>query len=70
VAEGWVTAERAERTYGVVLGGDGSVDQQATAARRAQIRGDEWPPRSSEDPVLSLIAPGAQLWPTSSEPSV
>jgi N-methylhydantoinase B len=65
VAEGWVTAERAERTYGVVLAPDGSVDEQATTARRAQMRGEEPPPRSSEDPVLSLIRPGEQLWPAS-----
>jgi N-methylhydantoinase B len=70
VADGWVTAQRAQATYGVVLAPDGSVDEQATAARRAQIRGGETQPPASEDPVLRLIAPGRQLWPTTSEPGV
>jgi N-methylhydantoinase B len=70
VAEGWVTAGRAQATYGVVLGPDGSVDEQATAARRAQLHDGEPRPRSSEDPVLRLVQPGEQLWPTTGEPSV
>ena len=37
VAEGWVSRERAEAVYGVVLGPDGSVDRVATAARRASL---------------------------------
>ena len=35
VAEGWVTWEKAERVYGVVLAPGGSIDRQATMARRA-----------------------------------
>jgi N-methylhydantoinase B len=70
VVEGWVSAERAEAIYGVVLAGDGSVDEEATAARRGRIRDGEPSPSPSEDPVLALIAPGEQLWPTTGEPSV
>jgi N-methylhydantoinase B len=70
VVEGWVSAERAEAIYGVVLAGDGSVDEEGTAARRGRIRDGEPPPPPSEDPVLALIAPGEQLWPTTGEPSV
>lgn len=36
-AEGWITAERAEEIYGVVLTADGTVDEQATGARRASM---------------------------------
>jgi len=39
VQQGLVTAEGA-RAYGVVLAGDGSVDQSATASLREQITGD------------------------------
>jgi N-methylhydantoinase B len=38
VAAGRVTAEWAERAYGVVLAVDGAVDADATAARRLEIR--------------------------------
>jgi N-methylhydantoinase B len=41
VIEGWISAERARDTYGVVLVGDGdamSVDAPATAARRAALK--------------------------------
>jgi N-methylhydantoinase B/oxoprolinase/acetone carboxylase alpha subunit len=62
VAEGWVTAGRAEAVYGVVLT-DGSVDEQATRARRAEVSGESPPSPGVEDPVLRLIAPGERLWP-------
>ena len=38
VDERYLSRERAERVYGVVLGADGAVDQDATAARRAQCK--------------------------------
>ncbi len=67
VAEGWVTAERARSTYGVVLGGrrqrrgaghgEPSGPSSETARRRRR--------RRLEDPVLRLIAPGERLWATS-----
>jgi N-methylhydantoinase B len=62
VAEGWVTAGRAEAVYGVVLT-DGSVDEQATRARRAEVSGESPPSPAVEDPVLRLIAPGERLLP-------
>ena len=34
VAEGWISPERAESVYGVVLDDDGAVDEPATAGRR------------------------------------
>jgi len=37
VAEGWVSRERAESVYGVVLTGDGGVDHAATEARRSGL---------------------------------
>ena len=36
-ASGFVSARAAERLYGVVLAGDGKVDEAATARRRAEI---------------------------------
>src|ERR1019366_2073880 len=59
VAEGWITEQRALETYGVVLAADGSVDLDATAARRAGM-GDGAAGSSSvrspvgKDPVLRL----------------
>jgi N-methylhydantoinase B len=62
IADGWVSAERARAVYGVVLADDGTVDEEATATRRAElIRGDTAEP-STDDPVLRLIAPGERLW--------
>ena len=37
VASGFVSADRAESVYGVVLTADGAVDDAATAARRAAM---------------------------------
>ncbi len=37
VEEGWITKERAEEIYGVVLDGKGDVDEAATARRRKEI---------------------------------
>ena len=70
VAEGWVTPERAEAIYGVVLAPGGSVDERATAARREKLRDGEPPPPALDDPVLRLIEPGAQLWRMTGKPSV
>ena len=39
VGLGFVSVRAAERLYGVVLAGDGKVDEAATARRRAEIRG-------------------------------
>jgi len=36
VAEGYISAERAQEIYGVVLDGSGNVDVGATATQRAQ----------------------------------
>jgi N-methylhydantoinase B len=33
--EGWISAERAQGVYGLVLDRQGAIDQTATAARRA-----------------------------------
>jgi N-methylhydantoinase B len=41
VAEGWITSDRAVEVYGVVLDGDGAVDEAATARRRAELAADE-----------------------------
>jgi N-methylhydantoinase B len=38
VGAGFVSPRAAERLYGVMLAGDGSVDEAATARRRAEIR--------------------------------
>ena len=38
VADGYISAERACNDYGVVVAADGSVDETATAALRAQLR--------------------------------
>ena len=38
VLEGFVSIESADSTYGVVLGGDGAVDEAATATRRDALR--------------------------------
>lgn len=38
VRQGYVTANTAERIYGVVVGGDGSADEGATTRRREEIR--------------------------------
>jgi N-methylhydantoinase B len=72
--EGWVTAQRARDTYGVVLAEDGTLDAQATEALRAQLparaatdgsgHARQEPPSEAEDQVLRLIAPGTQPWPT------
>jgi N-methylhydantoinase B len=38
VAEGWITARRAELTYGVVIDGEGKLDLSRTASARAALR--------------------------------
>jgi N-methylhydantoinase B len=48
VAEGWVTRERAERVYGVVLGDDGQVAQAETERRRDELA------RERPDPPAAL----------------
>jgi N-methylhydantoinase B len=65
VADGWVSVERARQIYGVVLTADGAMDEDATAARRAEIARGDTGPASTDDPVLRLIAPGERLWATS-----
>jgi N-methylhydantoinase B len=38
VHEGWMTQDRAERIYGVVIRSDGSVDLEATKERRSMMQ--------------------------------
>jgi N-methylhydantoinase B len=72
VAEGWITERRAREVYGVVLATDGSVDEQATSARRGEMGGAgagagaavTAASGAGEDSVLRLIEPGVRLWPT------
>jgi N-methylhydantoinase B len=63
VANGWVTRERAESTYGVALTADGSVDAAATKALRERMRGTrkqrptmEWTGGDGCEPQ------GSQVW--------
>jgi N-methylhydantoinase B len=37
VREGWISLEKARDVYGVELGADGEVDEEATAARRSRV---------------------------------
>ena len=39
VSEGWITRERAREAYGVIFDASGSVDAEATAARRTEMAG-------------------------------
>ena len=39
VTEGWITRARAHDVYGVIIDSSGSVDADATAARRADMAG-------------------------------
>jgi N-methylhydantoinase B len=79
VVEGWVSAQRARDVYGVVIAADGSVDDQATHARRAELAAtaSDSPPAGDEaaaaarsvhgsaaDPVPGLVQPGRRPWPT------
>jgi hypothetical protein len=64
-------SERAHATYGVVLADDDSVDEPATAALRAELKGGGSslvPSAPSGDPVLHLIAQGERLWATGGRP--
>jgi hypothetical protein len=77
VRDGWVGVERARAVYGVVLSGDGSLDEEATQARRSELAAaaGESPAAGAEaaaaaravhgaegDPVLGLTEPGTRLW--------
>jgi N-methylhydantoinase B len=53
VVAGYVTAPHARELYGVVVAGDGSVDAEATAARRAEIRRE----RIGGEPAREAAAP-------------
>lgn len=53
IGAGYVTAGNAREAYGVVLGDDGAVDADATAARREEIRRG----RISSEPGKDLGAP-------------
>jgi N-methylhydantoinase B len=81
VRDGWVSVQRAQEIYGVVLGTDGSLDEDATRARREQLTAGacESPAAGAEaaaearaahgtegDPVIGLTAPGERLWPSGS----
>lgn len=84
VLEGWVSAGRAREVYGVAVRDDGSVDEDATAARRAElaaaalespVAGDEAAAAARAvhgaegDPVVVLTEPGARPWATGGTPS-
>ncbi len=79
VADGWVSAERASEVYGVVLGADGGLDEEATRERRAELAASaqDSPAAGSEaaenacaahgrdgDRVVALTEPGTRLWPS------
>ncbi len=66
VLEGWISEQRASAVYGVVLASDGSIDLEATAARRAALaEGDDGSAATRlEDSVMRLLEPGVRLWPT------
>jgi N-methylhydantoinase B len=66
VAEGWISEQRALSTYGVVLTAEGSLDAEATAARRAALGegGSAGAKVDEEDSVLRLVEPGVRLWPS------
>lgn len=66
--DGLISAERAREVYGVLLGDDGSVDDEATAALRAELSVDE-PDRSARSADLGDAAefdfgPGRTAWET------
>jgi N-methylhydantoinase B len=52
VLEGWITRERADRVYGVVMDVIGNVDVHATAARRAELAA------AADEALLSAGKPG------------
>ncbi|HXP37387.1 MAG TPA: hydantoinase B/oxoprolinase family protein, partial [Solirubrobacteraceae bacterium] len=75
--DGWISAERAREVYGVVLAENGSLDEGATRARRAELAAlaSESPGAGEEaaaaaravhgregDPVIEMTAPGTALW--------
>jgi N-methylhydantoinase B len=79
VRDGWVSAERAREVYGVVVGADGSLDEETTRARRGELAASaqDSPAAGSEaaaaaravhggdgDRVVALTEPGARLWPS------
>jgi N-methylhydantoinase B len=76
VTDGWVSIARAREVYGVVLGEDGALHEEATTARRVELAecagdsdaaGEQAAARAravhgtGRDPVLVLIAPGKPL---------
>jgi len=79
VNDRWVSAERAREVYGVVIGEDGALDEEATRARRDELAASaqESPAAGSEaaenaraahgrdgDRVVALTEPGTRLWPS------
>ncbi|HEY6762261.1 MAG TPA: hydantoinase B/oxoprolinase family protein [Baekduia sp.] len=52
----YVTADHAEAAYGVVLAGDGSVDADATGARRLALRRERL---GGAEPTRDLLAPAS-----------
>jgi N-methylhydantoinase B len=79
VNDGWVSADRAREVYGVVIGEDGALDEEATRARRDELAASaqESPAAGSEaaenaraahgrdgDRVVALTEPGTRLWPS------
>jgi hypothetical protein len=79
VRDGWVSVERAREVYGVVIGADGGLDEEATRGRRAELKASaqDSPAAGSEaaenaraahgsdgDRVVALTEPGTRLWPS------
>jgi N-methylhydantoinase B/oxoprolinase/acetone carboxylase alpha subunit len=79
VRDGWVSVARARDVYGVVIGDDGEVDDDATRARRTELAASaqESPAAGAEaaeaaravhgkhgDSVVALTGPGKRLWPS------
>ena len=59
VENGRVSAQQADAAYGVIIGDDGAVDGDATAARRDRIRGRRRQTAASRwTPVDSYVHPG------------
>jgi N-methylhydantoinase B len=67
VAEGWISNDRAERVYGVVIDAGGAIDLAATSARRAEIAADapmgsERGPRALGPAARDILAAGGSTW--------
>jgi N-methylhydantoinase B len=66
VREGYLTRDRAEAAYGVVLDAEGMVDRGATERRRAELRARRPVTRSADPPAPGPTggSSGQGLWPS------